>query len=62
MPVLAGDAFQVTVEESRNPVSGKPFGLMLEVLEGFCGQTIYISAGSSPRNALSGEFDKRARS
>jgi hypothetical protein len=25
MPVLAGDAFQVTVQDSRNPLSGKPF-------------------------------------
>ena len=44
MPVLAGDEFQVTIEESRNPVSGKPFGLMLEAPEGFCGQTRSISA------------------
>src|SRR4029077_14641829 len=56
MPVLAGDAFQVTVQDSRNPLSGKPFGLMLEALDDLRPNEIYISTGSSPRNALSGEL------
>jgi regulator of RNase E activity RraA len=56
MPVLAGDAFQVTVQDSRNPLSGKPFGLMLEALDDLRPNEIYISTGSSPRNALWGEL------
>ncbi|HEY2471505.1 MAG TPA: RraA family protein [Terracidiphilus sp.] len=56
MPVLAGDAFQVTAEASANPLSGKPFGLMLEALDDLLAGEIYISTGSSPRNALWGEL------
>jgi regulator of RNase E activity RraA len=56
MPVLAGDAFQVTVQDSRNPLSGKPLGLMLEALDDLRPNEIYISTGSSPRNALWGEL------
>lgn len=56
MPVLAGDAFQVVTEESANPLSGKPFGLMLEALDDLQTGEIYISTGSSPRNALWGEL------
>jgi regulator of RNase E activity RraA len=56
MPVLAGDAFQVTAEATANPLSGKPFGLMLEALDDLLAGEIYISTGSSPRNALWGEL------
>jgi regulator of RNase E activity RraA len=56
MPVLAGDAFQVTIEESANALSAKPFGLMLEALDDLRTNEIYISTGSSPRNALWGEL------
>ena len=56
MPVLAGDAFQAAVEESANPLSGKAFGLMLEALDDLKTGEIYISTGSSPRNALWGEL------
>ena len=56
MPVLAGDVFQVAVEESRNPVSQKPFGLMLEALDDLGPNEIYVTTGSSPRNALWGEL------
>ena len=56
MPVLAGDAFQVSIEESRNPVSGRPFGLMLEALDDLRPNEVYVSTGSSPRNALWGEL------
>lgn len=56
MPVLAGDAFQVAADESRNPISRKPFGLMLEALDDLRPNEIYISTGSSPRNALWGEL------
>jgi regulator of RNase E activity RraA len=56
MPVLAGDAFQVTREASANPLSRRPFGLMLEALDDLQKGEIYISTGSSPRNALWGEL------
>lgn len=56
MPALAGDAFQVTIEESANALSAKPFGLMLEALDDLRTNEIYISTGSSPRNALWGEL------
>lgn len=56
MPVLAGDAFQVAAEDSRNPVSRKPFGLMLEALDDLRPNEIYVSTGSSPRNAQWGEL------
>jgi regulator of RNase E activity RraA len=56
MPVLAGDAFQITAEDSANPLSGQPFGLMLEALDDLQIGEIYISTGSSPRNALWGEL------
>jgi regulator of RNase E activity RraA len=56
MPVLAGDAFQVTAEGSANPLSAKPFGLMLEALDDLKPNEIYIGTGSSPRNALWGEL------
>jgi regulator of RNase E activity RraA len=56
MPVLAGDTFQVAIEDSANPLSAKPFGLMLEALDDLRPNEIYISTGSSPRNALWGEL------
>jgi regulator of RNase E activity RraA len=56
MPVLAGDTFQVAIEDSANPLSAKPFGLMLEALDNLRPNEIYVSTGSSPRNALWGEL------
>jgi len=56
MPVLAGDTFQVAIEDSANPLSAKPFGLMLEALDDLGPNEIYVSTGSSPRNALWGEL------
>lgn len=56
MPVLAGDTFQVAIEDSANPLSAKPFGLMLEALDDLRPNEIYVSTGSSPRNALWGEL------
>jgi regulator of RNase E activity RraA len=56
MPVLAGDTFQVAVEDSANPLSAKPFGLMLEALDDLGAGEIYVNTGSSPRNALWGEL------
>src|SRR5579863_4382782 len=56
MPVLAGDTFQVAIEDSANPISAKPFGLMLEALDDRRTGEIYVNTGSSPRNALWGEL------
>ena len=56
MPVLAGDTFQVVIEESANPLSARPFGLMLEALDDLGANEIYVSTGSSPRHALWGEL------
>jgi regulator of RNase E activity RraA len=56
MPVLAGDTFQVAIENSANPLSAKPFGLMLEALDDLRPSEIYISTGSSHRNAVWGEL------
>jgi len=56
MPVLAGDTFQVAIEDSANPLSAKPFGLMLEALDDLRPNEIYVGTGSSPRNALWGEL------
>jgi 4-hydroxy-4-methyl-2-oxoglutarate aldolase len=54
--VLAGDTFQVAIENSANPLSAKPFGLMLEALDDLRPSEIYISTGLSHRNALWGEL------
>jgi regulator of RNase E activity RraA len=56
MPVLSGDAFQVAAEGSANPLSAKPFGLMLEALDDLQPNEIYLNTGSSPRHALWGEL------
>lgn len=56
MPVLAGDTFRVAIEDSANPLSAKPFGLMLEALDDLRPNEIYVSTGSSARNALWGEL------
>ena len=56
MPVLSGDVFQAVAEGSANSLSAKPFGLMLEALDDLKPNEIYVSTGSSPRNALWGEL------
>ena len=56
MPVLSGDVFQERVEGSANPLSAKPFGLMLEALDDLRPNEIYVNTGSSPRNAMWGEM------
>jgi regulator of RNase E activity RraA len=62
MPVLSGDVFEERVEGSANPMSAKPFGLMLEALDDLKPNEIYVNTGSSPRNALWGELlSTRAR-
>ncbi len=56
MPVLAVDVFTEKVMGSANKLMAKPFGLMLEALDDLHANEIYVSTGSSPRNALWGEL------
>jgi len=56
MPVLAVDVFMEKVMGSANKLMAKPFGLMLEALDDLHANEIYVSTGSSPRNALWGEL------
>lgn len=51
MPVLGADVFDGS---GSGPLSGKPFGLMLEALDDLRSGEIYIATGSSPRYALWG--------
>jgi regulator of RNase E activity RraA len=62
MPVLSGDVFDESIQSSANPLSARPFGLMLEALDDLKRNEIYVNTGSSPRNALWGEMmSTRAR-
>jgi regulator of RNase E activity RraA len=56
MTVLEADVFGDRVEGSANPLSNKPFGLMLEALDDLKPGEIYICTGSSPTYALWGEL------
>ena len=56
MPVLSVDVFEEKVSGSANALMEKPFGLMLEALDDLRPGEIYLSTGSSPRNALWGEL------
>ena len=56
MPVLSGDVFEERVTDSANAMSAKSFGLMLEALDDLRKNEIYVSTGSSPRNAMWGEM------
>jgi len=56
MPVLAVDVFVEKIAGSANPLMNKSFGLMLEALDDLRTDEIYVSTGSSPRNALWGEL------
>lgn len=63
MPVLAVDVFEEKLAGTANALMKKPFGLMLEALDALRPGEIYLSTGSSPRNALWGELMSiRARS
>ncbi len=63
MPVLSGDVFIEEWEGSANPLSARPFGLMLQALDDLREGEIYVNTGSSPRNAVWGEMmSTRARS
>jgi len=54
MPVLEADVFQEIVENSKNPIMKKPFGIMFEALDSLKKNEVYICTGSSPRYALWG--------
>jgi len=56
MPVLAVDVFAEKVIGTANQLMAKPFGLMLEALDDLRANEVYVSTGSSPRNALWGEL------
>lgn len=56
MPVLEADFFEEDASQSRNPLSTKPFGLMLEALDDLKTHEIYICTGGSPRYACWGEL------
>lgn len=62
MPTLAVDVFAEKIDNSANKLMNKSFGLMLEALDDLQPNEIYLSTGSSPRNALWGELmSTRAR-
>jgi regulator of RNase E activity RraA len=62
MPVLSVDVFSERIAGSANPLMDKSFGLMLEALDDLRTNEVYVSTGSSPRNALWGELmSTRAR-
>jgi regulator of RNase E activity RraA len=62
MPTLAVDVFAEKIDNSANKLMNKSFGLMLEALDDLRPNEIYLSTGSSPRNALWGELmSTRAR-
>lgn len=54
MPVLEADVFGEDVENSKNPVMQKPFGIMFEALDDLKKDEVYICTGSSPKYALWG--------
>lgn len=56
MTVLEADWFEESVTGSANPLSAKPFGLMLEALDDLKTHEIYVCTGSSPSYALWGEL------
>lgn len=56
MPVLAMDVYADRVEGSSNRLMAEPFGLMLEAIDDLKRNEVYLSTGSSPRNALWGEL------
>ncbi len=56
MPVLDADVFIEKSESSVNPLSAKPFGLMLEALDDLKPNEVYICTGGTPRYAMWGEL------
>ncbi|MGB7264819.1 MAG: RraA family protein [Terracidiphilus sp.] len=56
MTVLEADVFEESVAGSHNPLSARPFGLMMEALDDLKPGEVYICTGASPRYALWGEL------
>ncbi|HBT93915.1 MAG TPA: dimethylmenaquinone methyltransferase, partial [Chitinophagaceae bacterium] len=54
MPVLEADVFSEVMEQSRNPIMQKPFGLLFEALDSLKEDEVYICSGASPNYALWG--------
>ncbi|MCB9250586.1 MAG: RraA family protein [Ignavibacteriales bacterium] len=54
MPVLEADVFEEVVEDTKNPIMKKPFGIMFEALDSLKENDVYICTGASPRYALWG--------
>ena len=54
MTVLEADCFIDIVENSQNPLSNKPFGLLFEALDDLKPGEVYVCSGASPRYALWG--------
>lgn len=56
MPVLSVDYNDTDVAAASNPVTKKPFGLMMDALDSLKPNEIYFCTGSSPEYALWGEL------
>jgi regulator of RNase E activity RraA len=56
MTVLEADVFEESTTSSHNPISARPFGLMMDALDGLKTDEVYICTGASPRYALWGEL------
>ncbi len=56
MPVLSVDYNDTDVAEASNPVTKRPFGLMMDALDSLKPNEIYFCTGSSPEYALWGEL------
>ena len=56
MTVLEADVFEESTSGSHNPLSARPFGLMMEALDDLKPDEVYICTGASPRYALWGEL------
>ena len=54
MPVLEADVFEEVVEDTKNPIMQKSFGIMFEALDSLKEDEVYICTGSSPTYALWG--------
>ncbi len=56
MTVLEADFFEEAGAGGNNPLSAKPFGLMLEALDDLKPNEVYVCTGASPSYALWGEL------
>ncbi len=54
MPVLEADVFAEVVENTKNPLMKKPFGIMFEALDNLRQDEVYICSGASHNYALWG--------